>query len=74
VEKFTNEKWTKIIKIQDNQHNPDNLFLLVDELYEFMEDPPPIKKPKKKRWELIFDPEKMVREAQELTFDKFRLS
>jgi hypothetical protein len=48
--------------------------LLVEELEEFMEDPPPIKKPKKKKWELIFDPDKFAREEEELTFDKFGLS
>jgi hypothetical protein len=48
--------------------------LLVHELEEFLNDPPPIKKPKKKKWEMIFDPESVLKGEKELILDNFKLS
>ena len=72
--KFTNMRWTKIIKIGVSTASTVILCLLQDD-YDYMEaDPLPARKAQKKPWELLYDPELLLEEHGELLLENFVLS
>jgi hypothetical protein len=73
-QKYKNERWTKIIKIEDAIHSQINIFLLKEEQEELESEPLKPFKARKQPWSLLFDPEKLVKGEKELKLENFQLT
>ena len=60
-----------MIKINDTQIGQISIFNLKEELEEFKANPLPSKKTKKKKWQPIFDPEKLVKDNEPLKTEDY---
>ena len=64
--KNKNEKWSQVITIGKTAASQINLVCLQDALEEHNADPLPAIKSKKKPWEMVFDPEQLLKDHEEL--------
>ena len=71
---FEKKLWTKIIKIGENTSSSIQLNLLQSDFDEMRNDP--LMRPKSSRmpWELLFDPDLLEQQHDELLMDDFKLS
>ena len=71
---FKNNKWTKLITIGESAASSIHLHLLQSDFEKMRGDP--LKQPKasKKPWELLFDPDLLEQQHEELLMDNFKLS
>ena len=63
LEKYRNALWTRVIKINETETGQISFYNIKEELEEFSANPLPSKKTKKKKWQLIFDPERLEKDS-----------